>query len=75
MGLKLQLKQDSPKYMRNPQEKKNPGSGIYIKATLTKSSTNIPGISDHAIIVTDMDTKPYYQITIPRKSYIWRKAN
>jgi hypothetical protein len=24
-------------------------------ATLTKSSTNISGISDHAIIVTDMD--------------------
>ena len=22
-----------------------------------------------------MDTKPYYQKTIPRKSYIWRKAN
>ena len=44
-------------------------------ATLTKSSTNIPGILDHAIIVTDMDTKPYYQKTIPRKSYIWRKVN
>ena len=44
-------------------------------ATLTKSSTNIPGISDHAIIVTDMDTKPYHQKNIPRKSYIWRKAN
>jgi hypothetical protein len=22
-----------------------------------------------------MDTKPYYQKTIPRKSYIWRKVN
>jgi hypothetical protein len=33
--------------------------------TLTKSSTNIPGISDHAIIVTDMDTKPYYQKNHP----------
>ena len=29
--------------------------------TLAKTSTNIPGISDHAIIVTDIDTKPYYQ--------------
>ena len=22
-----------------------------------------------------MDTKPYYQKTFPRKSYIWRKVN
>ena len=29
--------------------------------TLAKTSTNIPGISDHAIVVTDIDTKPYYQ--------------
>ena len=36
-------------------------------STLTKSSTNIPGISDHATIITDMNTKPYYQKTIPRK--------
>ena len=43
--------------------------------TLSKSSTNIPGISDHAIIVTDLDTKPYYQKSIPRKIYKWAKAD
>ena len=43
--------------------------------TLSKSSTNISGISDHAIIVTDLDTKPYYQKSIPRKIYKWAKAN
>ena len=29
--------------------------------TLATTSTNIPGISDRAIVVTDLDTKPYYQ--------------
>jgi hypothetical protein len=43
--------------------------------TLAKTSTNIPGISDHAIVVTDIDTKPYYQNTNPRKSYVWAKAD
>ena len=57
--MKLQLKQDSSKYMRNPQEKKNLLDLVFTSnATLTKSSTNIPGISDYAIIVTDMNTKP-----------------
>ena len=57
--MKLQLKQDSPKYTRNPQEKTNLLDLVFTSyATLTKSSTNIPGISDHAMIVTDMDTKP-----------------
>ena len=57
--MKLQLKQDSSKYMRNPQEKKSLLDLVFTSnATLTKSSTNIPGISDHAIIVTDMDTIP-----------------
>ena len=37
---------------------------------LAKTSTNIPGISDHAIVVTDIDTKPYYQKANLRKSYI-----
>ena len=73
--MNLQLKQDSLKYMRDPQEKRNLLDLVFTSnATLTKSSTNIPGISDHAIIITDMDTKPNYQKTIPRKSYIWRKA-
>ena len=67
--MKLQLKQDSSKYMRNPQEKKSLLDLVFTSnSTLTKSSTNISGISDHAIIVTDMDTKPYYQKTFPRKS-------
>jgi hypothetical protein len=63
--------------MRDPQEKRNLLDLVFTSnATLTKSSTNIPGISDHAIIITDMDTKPYYQKIIPRKSYIlWRKEN
>jgi hypothetical protein len=45
--------------------------------SLIKSSTNIPGISDHAIIITDMETKPHYQKTTPRKRYtdIYSKAN
>ena len=43
--------------------------------SLIKSSTNIPGISDHAIIITDMETKPHYQKTTPRKGYIYSKAN
>ena len=43
---------------------------------LAKTSTNIPGISDHAIVVTDRNTKPYYtKKTNPRKSYIWAKAD
>ena len=43
--------------------------------TLAKTSTNIPGISDHAIVVTDIETKPYYHKINPRKSYIWAKAD
>jgi hypothetical protein len=43
--------------------------------SLIKSSTNIPGISDHAIIITDMETQPHYQKTTPRKRYIYSKAN
>ena len=43
--------------------------------SLIKSSTNIPGISDHANIITDMETKPHYQKTTHRKGYIYSKAN
>ena len=43
--------------------------------TLVKSSTNVPGISDHDIIITDVDTKVYHQKTKPRKCYIYKKAN
>ena len=43
--------------------------------TLAKPWTNIPGISDHAIDVMDINTKPYYQENNPGKSYIWAKAD
>jgi hypothetical protein len=43
--------------------------------SLIKSSTNIPGISDYAIIITDMETKPHYQTTTLRKRYLYSKAN
>ena len=29
--------------------------------SLMKSSVSVPGISDHDIVVTDFETKPYYQ--------------
>jgi hypothetical protein len=43
--------------------------------TLVKSSVNVPGISDHEIIITDFETKVHHQNTTPRKCYIYRKAN
>jgi hypothetical protein len=43
--------------------------------TLVKSSINVPGISDHDIIITDMDTKIQYNKTPARKCYIYNKAN
>ena len=44
--------------------------------TLAKASTNIPEISYHIIVVTDIDTKSYYQKkNNPRKSYIWANAD
>lgn len=43
--------------------------------SLVKTSTNIPGISDHAIIITDTEIKPHYHKSTPRKVYIWPKAN
>jgi hypothetical protein len=43
--------------------------------TLVKSSVNVPGISDHEIIITDFETKVHHQKTTPRKCYIYSKAN
>ena len=43
--------------------------------SLIKSSTNFQGISDHAILITDMETKHHYQKTTHRKRYIYSKAN
>ena len=40
-----------------------------------KSSSSVPGISDHDIVVTDLEIKPYYQKAPPRKCYIYAKAN
>ncbi|CAC5407576.1 unnamed protein product [Mytilus coruscus] len=43
--------------------------------SLVKTSKNTPGISDHEMVTTDCDTKPYYQRSKPRKCYIYSKAN
>ena len=40
-----------------------------------KTSTSIPGISDHAMIVTDIDIIPQYVKQTQRKFYIFSKAN
>ena len=42
--------------------------------SLVKTSKNVPGISDHEMVVTDCDTKSYYQHSKPRKCYIYSKA-
>jgi hypothetical protein len=44
-------------------------------ATLVKSSTNIPGLSDHDIIITDAIIKPTYNKNKPQKRYLYSKAN
>ncbi|KAK3097032.1 hypothetical protein FSP39_005743 [Pinctada imbricata] len=43
--------------------------------SLVKSSINVPGISYHDIVITDMDTKVHYNRTPTRKCYIYSKAN
>jgi len=43
--------------------------------SLVKSSYSVPGISDHEMIVTDVDSKPLYAKTKPRRRYIFSKAN
>ena len=40
-----------------------------------KSSNNAQGIYDHDMVITDCDTKPYYQRKRPRKCYVYSKAN
>ena len=42
--------------------------------SLVKASNNTPGISDHDIVVTDIDLKPHYVRQKPRKSYRYDKA-
>ena len=36
---------------------------------------SVPGISDHDIVVTDVDVKPVYSSQNPKKVYKWNKAN
>ena len=43
--------------------------------SLVKHSQSIPGISDHAMVVTDSDVKPIYNKQKPRKIYLFSKAN
>ncbi|XP_052780575.1 uncharacterized protein LOC128217460 [Mya arenaria] len=43
--------------------------------SIIKSTANAPGISDHAIVVADSDTKPIYVKQKPRKCLIYSKAN
>jgi hypothetical protein len=44
-------------------------------ATLVKSSTNIPGLADHDIIITDTIIKPTYNKNKLEKRYLYSKAN
>ena len=44
-------------------------------SSLIKSSNSIPGISDHAMVVTDSDVKPLYNRQKSRKVYLFSKAN
>ena len=43
--------------------------------TLVKSLTNVPGISDHDMIITDMETRVYHQKSKLRKCFIYNKAD
>ena len=44
-------------------------------ASLVKSSSSIPGISDHYMVVADFDIKPHTTKQKPRKYYQFHKAN
>ena len=46
-----------------------------VLTTLVKSSTNIPGLADHDIIITDAIIKPTYNKNKPQKRYLYSKAN
>ena len=43
--------------------------------SLVKSSYSVPGISDHAMVVTDLDIHPKFVTKKPRKIYIYSKAD
>ena len=42
--------------------------------SLVKNCTPIPGISDHCIVVTDVDIEPQKIKEKPRQIYQWKKA-
>jgi hypothetical protein len=48
---------------------------ITSNSSLVKSSTTVPGISDHDIVVVDSDTKPHYNRQKPRKTYYFNRSN
>ena len=43
--------------------------------SLLKSTSSIPGISDHSIVVSDFDTRPCTKKEKPRKFYKFKEAN
>ena len=43
--------------------------------SLVKSSVSVPGISDHDIVVTDLDIRPIYSNTKPRRIYMFGRAD
>jgi len=43
--------------------------------SLTKASVNVPGISDHAMVVTDSELKPHYVQQKARKRYTFKKSD
>ena len=43
--------------------------------SIVKTSSLVPGISDHAMVVTDIDIIPQHIKQKPRKIYIFSKAN
>ena len=44
-------------------------------ASLVKNLQSIPGIGNHAMVVTDWDIKPVYDKQKPKKVYLFSKAN
>ena len=45
------------------------------KPSIVKTSSSVPGISDHSMVVTDIDIIPKHIKQKPRKIYIFSKAN
>jgi len=45
------------------------------RPTLVKSCTSIPGISDHEAVCIDYEIFARIQKSVPRKVYLWKKAN